>query len=93
MCPYLSDVQCERLAGGMKKIVEAAEQLSELNGKLAVQKVAVTEKTAACEQLLEEISSGTKQATEKKSQAESKGKDIEVQSKVIGVEKVCAGLR
>ena len=70
------------------KIAEASEQLAILNEKLAVQKVAVTEKTAACEKLLEEISVGTKQATEKKKLAEAKGKDIAEQSKVIEVEKV-----
>ena len=37
--------QCERLMGGMQKIAEASVQLNELNDKLAVQKVAVTEKT------------------------------------------------
>ena len=31
--------------GGMQKIAEASVQLNELNDKLAVQKVAVTEKT------------------------------------------------
>ena len=38
-------LQCERLMGGMQKIAEASVQLNELNDKLAVQKVAVTEKT------------------------------------------------
>ncbi len=72
----------------MSKLAEASVQLNELNEKLAVQKVAVTEKTEACETLLEEISSRTEQATEKKQAAEAKGKDIEVQSVVIKKEKV-----
>ena len=76
----------------MQKIAEASEQLNELNDKLEVQKVAVTEKTAACEALLEEISVGTHQATEKKKLAQAKGKDIEEQSKIIMVEKVCHGI-
>lgn len=59
-----------------------------LNDRLAVQKVAVTEKTAACELLLKEISSGTARATEKKQLAEAKGKEIEEQSVVISFEKV-----
>jgi len=71
------------------KIAEASEQLAILNEKLAVQKVAVTEKTAACDTLLKEISSGTKRATEKKKLAEAKGKEIAEQSKIIEVEKVC----
>lgn len=62
--------------------------LAVLNERLAVQKVAVTEKTAACEALLEEIASGTKQASEKKVVAEAKGKEIEEQSVVIVHEKV-----
>ncbi|XP_064612357.1 LOW QUALITY PROTEIN: dynein axonemal heavy chain 10-like [Liolophura sinensis] len=79
--------QCDRLAGGLQKIHEASEMLAVLNEKLAVQKVAVTEKTEACEILLEEIASGTAQATEKKQLAITKQKDIEVQSKIIIVEK------
>lgn len=59
-----------------------------LNEKLAVQKVAVTEKTRACEALLAEISAGTKTATEKKAFAEAKGQEIAEQSKVIETEKV-----
>ena len=76
------------MQGGLQKIAEASEQLAILNERLAVQKVAVTEKTAACEALLKEIASGTKRATEKKKLAEAKGKEIAEQSKVIEVEKV-----
>ncbi|PVD32839.1 hypothetical protein C0Q70_08286 [Pomacea canaliculata] len=79
--------QCDRLAGGLQKIADASEMLAVLNERLAVQKVAVTEKTAACEALLEEIASGTKQASEKKVVAEAKGKEIEEQSVVIVHEK------
>ena len=50
--------------------------------------VAVTEKTAACEALLEEIAAGTKQASEKKLVAQAKGKEIEEQSVIIAKEKV-----
>lgn len=42
-------VQCERLQGGLQKIAEASEQLAVLNDRLAVQKVAVAEKSEACE--------------------------------------------
>lgn len=72
----------------MMKLAEASEQLEELNAKLAVQKVAVKEKTEACEALLAEIAAGTAQAQDKKALAEQKGKDIEEQSKIIAVEKV-----
>ena len=70
------------------KLAEASTQLEELNAKLAVQKVAVTEKTEACEALLAEIAAGTTQAQEKKAMAQQKGKEIEEQSKIISVEKV-----
>lgn len=72
----------------MAKLAEASVQLNELNEKLAVQKVAVTEKTEACEVLLGEISARTSQAEEKKSFAVSKSKDIQVQSVEISKEKV-----
>ncbi|XP_077995609.1 dynein axonemal heavy chain 10-like isoform X2 [Glandiceps talaboti] len=79
--------QCKRLESGMQKLEEASVQLNELNEKLAVQKVAVTEKTKACEELLEEISTRTAQAQEKQKIAVAKGQEIEVQSKIIVVEK------
>ena len=66
--------QCDRLTGGMQKLLEASEQLNELNDKLAIQKVAVTEKTAACENLLAEIAAGTERAEDKKELALAKGK-------------------
>ncbi|KAG8225247.1 hypothetical protein J437_LFUL008784 [Ladona fulva] len=79
--------QCERLSSGLTKIAEANVQLSELNEKLGVQKVAVSEKTAACESLLLEISESKKEATAKKEIATEKGIQIKEQSKVIKVEK------
>ena len=66
----------------------ASDQLAELNEKLAVQKVAVTEKSAACETLLAEISENTEKAIEKKQMAEAKKEEIAVQNEVIVVEKV-----
>ena len=72
----------------MTKLVEASEQLSVLNEKLAVQKVAVTEKTEACETMLAEIAQGTEEATQKKTLAQEKGKEIEEQSVIIVSEKV-----
>ena len=80
--------QCERLSGGMQKIAEASEQLEDLNQKLAIQNIAVKEKSASCEEMLEDISTKTEIATEKKDLAQTKGKEIEEQSKIIVVEKV-----
>ena len=82
-------VQCQRLSSGLTKILEASEQLSVLNEKLEVQKVAVTEKSEACEILLADITAKTTEANEKKELAEKKSVDIEEQNKVIAVEKVC----
>ena len=73
--------QCKRLEGGMSKIIEASVQLNILNGKLEVQKVAVAAKTEACEKLLEEISTRTAEAKDKKELAEKKSTDIEEQNK------------
>ncbi|KAM6964967.1 dynein axonemal heavy chain 10 [Aplochiton taeniatus] len=79
--------QCKRLEGGLDKLEEASEQLAELNIKLAEQKVVLAEKSSACEILLQEISTNTTIAEEKKKMAEDKAKEIEVQNKVIAVEK------
>ncbi|KAM4616801.1 dynein axonemal heavy chain 10 [Polymixia lowei] len=79
--------QCKRLEGGLDKLVEASEQLAELNTKLAEQKVVLAEKSSACEMLLQEISTNTAVAEEKKTLAEDKAKEIEEQNKVIAVEK------
>ncbi|XP_044777260.1 dynein axonemal heavy chain 10 isoform X1 [Neomonachus schauinslandi] len=79
--------QCKRLEGGLDKLKEATIQLDELNQKLAVQKVVLAEKSAACEALLEEIATNTAIAEEKKKLAEEKAMEIEEQNKIIAVEK------
>ncbi|NXA03996.1 DYH10 protein, partial [Sapayoa aenigma] len=79
--------QCKRLDGGLVKLKEAAVQLVELNQKLAEQKIVLTEKTAACEALLQEISTNTEVAEVKKKLAEEKAIEIQEQNKVIAVEK------
>uniref|UniRef100_A0A8C9TU55 Dynein axonemal heavy chain 10 n=1 Tax=Scleropages formosus TaxID=113540 RepID=A0A8C9TU55_SCLFO len=79
--------QCRRLEGGLDKLKEASVQLAELNTKLAEQKVVLAEKSSACEILLQEISTNTAVAEEKKTLAEDKAKEIEEQNKVIAVEK------
>lgn len=80
--------QCQRLGSGLKKILEASEQLAVLNEKLEIQKVAVTEKSEACEVLLADITIKTTEANEKKELAEAKGVEIEQQNVVIAKEKV-----
>lgn len=51
-------LQCEWLSGGMTKILDASEELKQLNAKLEIFKIAVAKKTAACEHLLAEIKEG-----------------------------------
>lgn len=82
--------QCHRLDGGLSKLLAASEQLKELNEKLEVQKVAVTEKSEACEKLLEEIQRATELANEKKKMAIGKKEEISEQNKIIKVEKAAA---
>lgn len=79
--------QCHRLDGGLSKLLAASEQLKELNEKLEIQKVAVTEKSEACEKLLIEIQRATEQANEKKAMAVGKREEIAEQNKEIVVEK------
>ena len=55
---------------------------------LAIQKVAVAEKTESCEKLLAEISERTAIATEKKAMALAKKKEIAEQNIQIVKEKV-----
>ncbi|XP_027024931.2 dynein axonemal heavy chain 10 isoform X2 [Tachysurus fulvidraco] len=82
--------QCKRLEGGLDKLEEASVQLAELNTKLAEQKIILAEKSSACEVLLNEISTNTAVAEEKKTLAEDKAKEIAEQNKVISVEKLDA---
>ncbi|KAM9056172.1 dynein axonemal heavy chain 10 isoform 4-T4 [Megaptera novaeangliae] len=79
--------QCKRLEGGLDKLKEATVQLDELNQKLAEQKIALAEKSAACEALLEEIATNTATAEEKKKLVEEKAVEMEEQNKVIAAEK------
>ncbi|XP_065190514.1 dynein axonemal heavy chain 10-like [Sycon ciliatum] len=79
--------QSSRLTSGLQKLNDAAEAISEMGKKLAVQQVAVKEKTQACETLLEEIVQRKGLAEEKQQVAIAKSAEIEEQNKVIAVEK------
>lgn len=59
MCWPPFSAQCKRLESGLDKLKEASEQLAELNIKLADQKVVLAVKSAACEALLDEITTNT----------------------------------
>ncbi|XP_054248884.1 dynein axonemal heavy chain 10 [Indicator indicator] len=82
--------QCKRLEGGLDKLKEASVQLVELNKKLAEQRIVLEEKSSACEALLQEISTNTQAAEEKKKLAEEKAAEIEEQNKIIAREKTAA---
>ncbi|CAH8588474.1 Dynein heavy chain 10, axonemal [Schistosoma haematobium] len=82
-----NEKQIIRLQSGLQKLAEASIQLEELNAKLAVQRIAVTEKTQACENLLNEITNSSQLATEKKELAVLKSKEIQIQSVEIEQEK------
>jgi len=74
----------------MQKLVESSEQLAVLNDKLAVQRVAVAEKTNACTLLLAEITGATAVAEDKKAIAVQKSRDMELQNAEIVHEKTAA---
>lgn len=74
--------QCQRLSGGLTKLMEAAEQIKVLNEQLKVQKVAVNKKSEACEMLLKDISEKTEIGQEKKEMAQTKSVEMEEQNKV-----------
>jgi len=76
------------LSRGTSKLLEASDQLDVLNERLASQRVAVVEKSAACEALLKEIAVATQRTEDKKTLAEEKGVEAEEQSNAIELEKV-----
>ncbi|KAI9351727.1 dynein heavy chain, N-terminal region 1-domain-containing protein [Zopfochytrium polystomum] len=78
---------CSRLESGLGKLEESSKQLDELNAQLAVQNVAVKNKTEACNKLLEVITVNTKEAEEKKELAEAKGKELDAQNVQIAKDK------
>ncbi|ESN96268.1 hypothetical protein HELRODRAFT_67881 [Helobdella robusta] len=81
------NMQCDRLDGGIKKLLESAVQLNDFNAKLAVQKIAVNEKTQSCQKLLTRIAQATAEAEAKQSLALIKSAQIEEQTKDITREK------
>ena len=75
--------QCQRLGGGLTKLMEAAEQIKDLNEQLKVQKEAVGLKSEACELLLKDISEKTEMGKEKQHMAQTKSIEMEDQNKVM----------
>ncbi|KAJ3091389.1 Dynein heavy chain 10, axonemal [Quaeritorhiza haematococci] len=78
---------CIRLESGLGKLEESSRQLDVLNAQLAEQNIAVKNKTEACNRLLEVIATNTKQAEEKKSLAEKKEAELDVQNQQIAKDK------
>ncbi|KAM7539583.1 hypothetical protein Aperf_G00000039574 [Anoplocephala perfoliata] len=81
---------CDRFTKGVEKLDDASIQIKEINEKLVVQRVAITEKTEACETLLKDISNSQNIAAEKQMQSSQKAKEMEAQSKEIEHEKKAA---
>lgn len=77
--------QCQRLDRGLTKLMEASEQIKVLNEQLEVQKVAVTQKSEACEALLQDITAKTALGKEKQKMAQEKSIEMEKQNKVCAV--------
>ena len=75
--------QCQRLSGGLTKLMEASTQIKDLNEQLQVQKKAVEQKSEACEILLKDISEKTEMGKEKQQLAQAKSVEMEEQNKVI----------
>ena len=74
--------QCQRLSGGLNKLVEAAEQINVLNDQLKVQREAVMKKTEGCELLLKGILEKTDMGKEKQQMAQTTSIEMEEQNKV-----------
>jgi len=74
--------QCQRLGGGLNKLMEAAEQIKDLNDQLKVQKEAVGKKSEGCEILLKDIADKTGIGKEKQQMAQTKSVEMEEQNKV-----------
>lgn len=86
---YVCDL-CSRLSGGLTKLNEASEQIKVLNSQLEVQKVAVTEKSGACEALLSDISQKQVVGEQKKEEAKIKSAEMEEQNKVCTNSCLCS---
>lgn len=80
------NAQCNRLAGGLTKIADAAKNLEQMNALLAGQTVKVENQTKNCEVLLKEISASTEVATAKQALSMEKSKDIEERNVYIAKE-------
>ncbi|XP_070520949.1 dynein axonemal heavy chain 10 [Cardiocondyla obscurior] len=75
--------RCARLSGGLQKIIEASETLTELNQVLAVQRIKVDDQTKSCEQLLTSIGESTNAVMDKKNLSEEKRIEIEDKKNMI----------
>lgn len=76
---------CARLESGLEKLEESSQQLEVLNKQLAEQKIAVKNKTEACNDLLQVITVNTTVAEEKKALAEKK--EVELDSQLVQIAK------
>ncbi|MCO5597847.1 hypothetical protein L7F22_051931 [Adiantum nelumboides] len=76
-----------RLSGGLGKLIQAKQEVAEMQVTLAEAKIVVDAKTAECNQLLEVISQSTAEVQSKQNLAQEKQIELERQSETISREK------
>lgn len=79
--------QTKRLDGGLQKLIEAADHLTELNAKLQVQKAHVDEQTQVCANLLATIGQSKEKVEASQALATQKEKELQELSVQIQLKK------
>eukprot|EP00898_Chlorokybus_atmophyticus_P006649 jgi/Chlat1/6986/Chrsp56S00523 len=83
---------CNRLDGGLQKLIQAAEEVASMQVSLAEAKVVVDRKTEECNELLEVIATNTATVEAKQATAQEKERALAAQSEQITKEKAEAEL-
>jgi dynein heavy chain len=84
------EVASKRLEGGLTKLVEAAQDVDQMQIELTEKKIVVDEKTKNCEALIANITEKSTVASEEQEKASAKQTEVEAKSKIIAVEKAKA---
>jgi dynein heavy chain len=79
--------QIKRLGGGLTKLLQAGEDVEKMKISLADAKVIVDAKTAACNELMEDIAAKTKTTESKQQIASEKETQLQADSERIAIEK------
>jgi dynein heavy chain len=80
----------DRLDGGLKKLIQAAKDVAIMQTELAAKTIVVNQKTKDCGEMLETISSNTKEAKEKQEAAAVQEEELGVKSIEIAEQKAVA---